>query len=308
MKTKRIFLTGATGNVGRPVLAELLKRGYEVSALVRRRIPDVAGYRPVFGNLDNLEPVLAEVAGCDGIVHLGSPRGNARATVHGQDVAGTGDLLDVWNVGNFVYASSQTVYGIPRGPLAETAPLAPEVWYDLGKVFNEQQLAMNAAMDDAPGAAVSLRLALVFGAGERRNDRQFLPVLLEQARLGKRVLFDSEEGLETYGSSFIGETDAARAFVDALDMKTSGPFNLAGGFCTWRAVFEAIDRHAGTRTRFVVRVGARPEDGEFRVPQSRSYLDTTAFAASTGFSARESLDELVGKFIRREDTAPSDAS
>ena len=307
MTAKRIFLTGATGNVGRPVLDELLRRGYQVSALVRRRVPDAAGYRPVFGGLDNLEPLLAEVAGCHGVVHLASPRSNVRATVLAQDVAATGDLLDVWHGGNFVYASSQTVYGIPRGPLVETAPLDPEVWYDLGKVFNERQLAMNAAMDDAPGAVVSLRLALVFGSGERRNDRQFLPLLLDQVRQGRRILFDSEEGLETYGSSFIGEADAARAFVDALGMKSSGPFNLAGGFGTWRAVFEAIDRHAGTRTQMVVRAGAKAEDGEFRVPQSRSYLDTTAFATATGFSARETLDELVGKFIRREDTAPSNA-
>ena len=301
MRGQRIFLTGATGNVGRPVLEELLRRGYEVSALVRGRVPGVAGFRPVFGGLDTLEPLLGEVAGCDGIMHLASPRSNARAAVLAQDVAATGDLLDVWHRGNFVYASSQTVYGVPRGPLVETTPLDPEVWYDLGKAFNEQQLAMNAAMDDAPGAAVSLRLALVFGAGERRNDRQFLPVLLEQARLGNRILFDSEEGLETYGSSFIGAADGARAFVDALEMETSGPFNLAGGFSTWRALFEALDRHAGTRTKFVVRAGAAPEDGEFRVPQSRSFLDTAAFAAATGFSARESLDDLVERFVRREE-------
>ena len=300
MTAGRVFLTGATGNVGRPVLAELLARGWEVSALVRRKLPDSAGYRPVFGTLGNLEGAMAEAARADAIVHLASPRSNTRATVLAEDVAGTGNLLDVWHRGNFVYASSQTVYGIPSGPLTESVPPRPEVWYDLGKVFNEQQLAMNAAMDDAPGAAVSLRLALVFGAGGRRRDRQFLPVLHDQARLGRRILFDSEEGVETYGSSFIGEADVGRAVADALGMDSSGPFNLAGGFATWRAMFEAIDRHAGTTTQFTVRPGAVAGDGEFRVPQSRSYMDTRAFDDATGFEPREALDDLVARFVERE--------
>ena len=299
MSTKRVFLTGSTGNVGRPVLGELLRRGYEVSALVRRRLADMGGYRPVFGALDDLESVMAEIARCDAIVHAASPRSNARKTVLEHDIAGTGRLIDAWTKGNFVFASSQTVYGIPRGPLDEASPLDPVVWYDLGKVCNEYQLAM-AETGEGRGVGVSLRMALLFGAGERRHDRQFLPLLFEQAVTGQKILFDSEEGLETYGSSFIGEGDLARAFVDALHVGKAGSYNVAGGFCTWRALFEAIDRHAGTRTRFVIRPGAEPQDGEFRVPHSRSFLDTGAFAAETGFSPQQELDEVVGRFVRRE--------
>ena len=143
-------------------------------------------------------------------------------------------------------------------------------------------------------------MALLFGSGERHHDRQFLPMIFEQIGLGNAMLFDSEEGLETYGSSFIGERDLAGAIVDALDMGDSGPFNVAGGFCTWRSLFDAIDRHAQTRTRIVVRPGAQPRQGEFRMPQSISRLDTSAFDSRTGFSARQSLDHVIAAFVASE--------
>ena len=294
----RIFLTGATGNAGRPVLAELLRRNYEVTALVRRSTT-FRGCRTVTGELADAALFADEVSRADSVVHLASPRDNSRQSVVMEDVLGTGALLDAWRRGNFVFTSSQTVYGIPRQTLTESSPLDAMCWYDLGKVCNEFQLRMAEPSGDR-GAAVSLRMALLLSAGDRRADRQFLPMVYEQCRRRVTFVFDSEEGLETYGSSFIGEEDLGRAVGDALNVKVPGAYNLAGGFCTWRSLIETINQHAGTDARLAVRHGAEPDIGEFRLPQSRSCLDTSAFTAETGFVPRQELDELVRRYSTRE--------
>jgi len=294
----RIFLTGPTGNAGRPVLAELLRRDYEVTALVRRPT-HLPGCQTVIGELAEIGRLAEEVARAHAVVHLASPRSNSRRAVVSDDILGTGELIDAWQRGNFVYTSSQTVYGIPRETLTESSPLDAMCWYDLGKVCNEFQLRM-AERTDGRGAAVSLRMALLFAAGDRRGDRQFLPMVYQQCRRRATFVFDSEEGLEAYGSSFIGEEDLGRAVGDALGVGESGPYNLAGGYCTWRSLIETINKLAGTDARLTVRPGAEPRLGEFRLPQSRSYLDTSAFAAETGFEPRQTLEALIERYVAEE--------
>jgi len=203
-----------------------------VTALVRRR-ERLDGCRTVVGDLSEIHTCAGEIAAADAIVHLASPRSNRRDIVLLEDIIGTSRLLELWHRGNFVYLSSQTVYGVPRQRLTESLPLSGTCWYDLGKICNEGQVNV-ARQGVAVGAGVSLRLPLLFGHGPRRNDRQWLPQVYRHCLGGGVFLFDSEEGIETYGSSFIGEQDGARAVADALGITESGAYNIAGGFCTWR--------------------------------------------------------------------------
>lgn len=294
-----IFLTGGTGHAGRPVLDELVRRGHDVTALSRARA--VPGARLLRGDLARPEEILGAVAEAKAVVHLASPRGNDRRSVIAGDVLPTGALLDAWARGPFLYGSSQTVYGVPRGPLAESAPLKAECWYDAGKIMNEAQLAA-AAGHGGRGPGVALRLALVLGGGPRRRDRQFLPWVVDACHRGLRFVFDSEEGLETYGSSYIGPEDLGRAVADALEVRASGPLNVAGGYVTWRDLIETINDRACTRARCIVRPGAVAQEWEVRLPQSASRLDEASFAARTGFRARQGVEELVDAFLADEGT------
>jgi uncharacterized protein YbjT (DUF2867 family) len=70
-------VTGGTGYLGRPLIAELLARGHEVRALVRAgsegRLP--AGTTAVAGDALRAESFLAALSGADTLVHLvGTPR------------------------------------------------------------------------------------------------------------------------------------------------------------------------------------------------------------------------------------------
>src|SRR4051812_16119923 len=69
----RIFLTGATGYVGRAVLDALVRGGHQVTALVRnsekaKRVSS-RGAQPVIGNLAEPESYRAAADAQDGYIH-----------------------------------------------------------------------------------------------------------------------------------------------------------------------------------------------------------------------------------------------
>jgi len=298
MSSIRIFLTGATGNAGEYVLAELLRRNYTVTALVRKP-SDSPGCRTVIGELTTIDRLGGEIRNADAIIHLACPRTDERERVLREDILGTSLLIDAWRSGPFIYASSPTIYGHPHTTVREDSTISLRQWYETGKFSNELQLRI-AERDRPRGPCVRFRPAMLFTASKRRHGEQYLNSFYQHCRLGSKFVFDSEEGLETYGSSFVGGADFASAVAQSLDLKVGGSYNVVGGFCTWRQLVETINRIAGTRADFLIREETRPGPGECRPPQSRVFLDGSAFAEQTGFTPRQGLEELVEAFVRVE--------
>jgi nucleoside-diphosphate-sugar epimerase len=210
--------------------------------------------------------------------------------------------VDAWRRGPFVFASSQTVYGIPADVLRETDPVEASCWYDIAKICNEQQVHM-ASYVGARRAGVSLRLPLVFASGARRRDRQFLPPVFDALVSGHTFLFEREQSLETYGTVYIAAEDLAESIADSLAIEQQGPYNLAGGFCTWKELLESIGRHTGVAPKWMVRADTTARAGDFRLPQSRSFYDCQRFEQVTPHRTRRPLDDVIGDFVRSEQEA-----
>lgn len=295
-----VFLTGATGNAGSYVREELLRAGTNVTALVRKPT-DLPGCRTVVGELASVGRLAGEISQADAIVHLACGRTRNTDSVLRDDVLGTALLIDSWHRGPFVYTSSRPLHGGP-GPLTEDTPLDTACWFEVGKLTNEFLLRV-AESSDRRGPAIRMRPSLIFGATDRRHDPgQMLSFFYLHCRRGSKFLFRSEEGLATYGASFIGGADFGRSVVVALSMKSGGAFNIAGGFCTWKSLIETINRVAATRSDCVVRRDVTPGNGEAVPPQSRTLLDTQAFVTQSGFAPRQALEEIVEEFVRAERT------
>jgi nucleoside-diphosphate-sugar epimerase/phosphohistidine swiveling domain-containing protein len=156
----RIAVTGASGVIGRGVVARLLSQGHDVVGLARHRPegwPSVAGF--VQSDIRDVAGVRRAVAGTDVVVHC------AWAANSQTNIGGTANLLDAMaqsGTRRIVFASSAHVYGVTHGdipPLSESDRLNPVSPEGRDKARVEEMLAASGA------EWVAIRSATVLGRG-----------------------------------------------------------------------------------------------------------------------------------------------
>ena len=174
-----VLVTGAAGFLGRTLVPELSRRGYDVRALVRDVAPPAfpQSVHIVRGDIRDAGLAAVAVAGCENIVHLA---GKAHALdddeVHEAEyqsinIEGTKRLLEaatVSGVRRFLFASSVKVFGeTTSGCVDETIAAAPRTPYARSKWEAEQLVSTFAKQGSF--ATVSLRLPLVYGPTHKGN-------------------------------------------------------------------------------------------------------------------------------------------
>jgi nucleoside-diphosphate-sugar epimerase/phosphohistidine swiveling domain-containing protein len=234
----RITVTGASGVVGRGVVARLLSHGHDVVGLARRRPqswPSAAGF--VQADVRDAAGVTRAVAGADVVAHFAWAVNSGGKPQLCQDVniGGTGNVLDAvarHGVRRIVFASSALVYGAYRADSAaftEAQPLNPVSAEGRDKARAEQMLA-------AAGAEwVVIRPAVILGREVDNWVRRFLASLV----------FADVDGSAARRLQVLHSDDAHRLFVRAvLDGGIgSGPVNLAApGETTLAAIARRLGR------------------------------------------------------------------
>jgi nucleoside-diphosphate-sugar epimerase len=169
----RTLVTGASGFIGQVLCGQLLARGHEVSALVRRPGTEPEGTRVVVGDLSDGPSVSEAVAGerPDCVVHLAAEIASQRSArkIFAVNVSGTARLLDACRAlaesepsatGPRVVFASTVVTGDAHGALlTEDAPLPVHTPYGRSKQEGER-LVLESGLP-----AVVVRPSHVYGPG-----------------------------------------------------------------------------------------------------------------------------------------------
>ncbi len=228
-----VFVTGASGFVGRRVVEALLAEGHHVLALTRRETTGLPtdGLTWVRGDVTQPDTYRAAVAEADYVIHLAALLGARRASqLRDANVGGTAALLDgclASGVGlrRVVLVSSLAAMGPKHNGslLVETDPCRPQT------VYGESKLAAERVALGYTGRLpiTILRPSFVYGRADQRGADHLRTLLRSGERPWKTPIVQL---------SFVHVLDLARACLRALDVDgPSGELFLVAdpAFCSW---------------------------------------------------------------------------
>jgi hypothetical protein len=197
----KIALIGATGMIGQRILAEALRRGHEVTAIVRdpSRVAEAPGVHAVAADVTDPATVARVVAGADAVVNAQGPGHDApesvitvtRALIAGLRQAGVKRLLVVGGAGSLEVAHGVQLIDTPEFPTA---------WKGVAQAHRDALEVYRAEAGDLDWSYLSP--AALIQPGERTG----------KFRVGgDQLLTDAE------GKSRIAAEDYAIAMLDELE-------------------------------------------------------------------------------------------
>lgn len=226
-----IIVTGGSGKVGRACVKDLMEHGYKVASIDMARPaglsnpPKPTDVNFTRADITDFGEVMAAFSGINGrvekpvtgIVHLGaiaSPGESADHVIFEVNTVSTYNVFEAarrLGIRNIVWASSETVYGIPYpgGPLY--VPVDEEIelpqWsYSLSKLMGEK-MAEQFARWDAKAKIIGLRFSNV----QEPQDYANFPAYQKDPRARHFNLW-----------TYIDARDAAQAIRLSLESKLTG--------------------------------------------------------------------------------------
>jgi nucleoside-diphosphate-sugar epimerase len=296
----KVLLTGASGFVGSYVLRQLVGKGVEVAALVRRpqdawRIRDelarVQVLREGLEDADALRPAI-EACKPTHVVHLawsgvlGRNRNDASQHVN---VCQSMRLLEIAlgsGVRHFVGLGSQAEYGPCQARIDESTPTAPTTMYGAAKLATCLMAGRLCEVSEARFAW----LRLFSSYGPQDSPEWMVPYLALKLLHRERPAVTAAEQLWDY----VFVEDAAAAIVAAaMTDGAGGVFNLGSGTAPrLRDIIEKV--RDAIDPALPVGFGEVP----YR-PDQVMHLeaDITRLTAATGWRPRTPLDEGIRRTV-----------
>jgi nucleoside-diphosphate-sugar epimerase len=314
-----IFVTGATGVLGRPVVRRLVAAGHVVHGL-SRSIGNAAllrqlGAEPVEADLFDVASVRAALEDCDAVLHLAtkipptSRAGRLSAWVENDHIRreGTRTLVTAALASQatrtFIYPSFALVYpdGGDAWIDAENTPAAPTAI---------QQTTLDAEAEVRRFAAAGGRRGLSLRMGAFYGPE--VPSVQDQLRIARMGISPVPGRPEGY-LPLIWIEDAADAIVAALDRGASGVYDVVDDNPLRRAEISAGMAAVVGRRRlhslpaWLMRLVAGP--GAASLSRSQR-VSNRRFKAATGWTptvadAHAGLPQLVGLAVEHAHATPS---
>lgn len=240
----KVLVTGSKGTLGKPLVAELKKRGHEVWEVDLQHGPGEKYFRADIGNYRQLERVFEQ--DYDYVYHLAAEFGRINGehyydTLWETNVIGTRNILE-WQLKKgfkLIFTSSSEIYGEAQEPLlTEDLPLQKTIIqhndYALTKWANEVQVINFEKKYEVP--IVRLRLFNAYGPGEYYHPyRSVVCLFIYRALHG--LPYDVYEG---YHRVFMYVDDLIPTIANVQDNFKAGEVYNIGG-TEYRSVHELSD-------------------------------------------------------------------
>lgn len=244
LKNNQILVTGATGFIGKSLMAELAKAGYQVTGIDLKagKVGQIKIFSVNLLNQKQLDQFFQKHQ-FDIIVHLAA-RVPKSDDAHEQKLSllenttSTLNMLEKFSqikAQKFIYASGVSVIGTPKSnlPVNESSQASPESLYVMGKYFGE--VLAEAYRQKTGKNIVSLRISAPYGPGQNKND--VIPLFIQRALSNKDItIFGS--GKRSQDFIYVG--DVVRAILAAIKHNLSGIYNIGSGQSTSTIVLAKI--------------------------------------------------------------------
>jgi len=232
MKNK-IFLTGSEGFLGSHLLELLVKKNYNVKALVQYNSFNNLGWlnnldpkvlkevEITFGDIRDKEFIENSIKNCSKIIHLAALIGipysyHAARSYVDTNINGTLNLLEAAKkkeIEKFIHTSTSEVYGSAQFvPMTEDHPVNPQSPYAATKSAADK-IAMSYFYSFNMPITI-LRPFNIFGP--RQSSRAVIPTIINQIKNSKSNIF---LGSKETSRDFTFVSDTALAFEKALNGK-----------------------------------------------------------------------------------------
>jgi len=219
----KVAVTGAKGLVGRNVVKNLIKSGYDVLSLTHSKWKGCPTEQKII-DIRNYEEVFNAIKGCDAVIHLAAipqpDKKDNNPRVFENNVVGLYNILlssGIQGIKKVAIASSDCALGITFAhnpvvplylPVDEEHPASPDNSYGISKIVGEQ-IAHSFAHRFPDMTISSLRITYVADVKKVKND----------------ISFAQEEEVDQYVWnlwSYIDKEDCARAFRLAIEADFKG--------------------------------------------------------------------------------------
>lgn len=326
---KQILVTGGTGYIGSHTVVEFIQSGYEVIIVdnlsnsnsdVLEGIYKICGVRPIFYKIDvreieQLRKVFEANSEITAIVHFAAFKAVGESVqfplkYYQNNLLGLTNVLQCmkeFNVYNFVFSSSCTVYGQPKVlPVTENTPVVrPESPYGNTKKIGEE-IIQDFIKASVGFNAISLRYFNPIGAhptaliGELPLGvpNNLMPYITQTA-------YGIREELKVFGSDYkthdgtpirdyINVVDLSRAHVLAVErlnnQKNKEAYEIynigTGKGLSVLDIIKAFENSTGIKLKYRI-TDRRPGDVE------KVWADTTKANEELGWKAEISLEDTV---------------
>ncbi len=243
----RVLLTGATGFIGRRLIARLADEGHWMTAMLlpSEPEPDWGATRIVRGDITDPASLEGKLVEQDAVVHLAGAVGYGQTFKRCNEINrdGTANIAReacAAGIRRFLHMSSVSVYGRVAGrELSEDAPLR-KIGDPYGDTKIDAERILGTLADEGKLDLTIIRPTVIYGPG----DDKFLPKLVENLKTGTARIIGS--GNNTV--DLVHVDDAVELITKALvdPRAVGGVYNLSNpDNPSWKTMLTAMAEELG---------------------------------------------------------------